>query len=195
MNERGRIGYRAVAIGASSGGHKAIAAILAGLPERLPFSMIVVLHRGHEPGSYLERSLDKKYGFRVKQADDKETIERGTVYFAPPDYHLLVEDDQTFSLSADPPVNYSRPSVDVLFESAAEVFGPELMGVVLTGANHDGSRGLARIRALGGLAVVQDPASAEFAAMPRSAVETASPEYVMSIEEMPRFLLEPGRKP
>lgn len=194
MSKRENSGFRAVVIGASSGGFTAITTILVGLPESFSFSILVVLHRGRETGNYLEQSLNEKCMFPVKQAEDKEKIETGTVYFAPPDYHLLVEDDRTLSLSSDPPVNYSRPSVDVLFESAAEVFGPELVGIVLTGANQDGSRGLARIRALGGVGAVQDPVSAEFSTMPRSALEAASPEYVMPAEEMSRFLSGLGRK-
>lgn len=195
MNERLNRKYAALVIGASNGGLAAITTILSGLPERFSFSIIIVLHRSRESSTLLEKSLDDKLGFPVKQAGDKEPIEKGTVYFAPPDYHLLVEDDRTFSLSADAPVNYSRPSVDVLFESAAEVYGPELIGIILTGANHDGSRGLARVRDLGGVAVVQDPASAESSIMPQKAIAAASPKYILSLENMPHLLMELGREP
>jgi two-component system chemotaxis response regulator CheB len=182
--------YRAVVIGTSSGGQDALSEILSGLPETFSFSIMVVIHRGHEAGDYLERSSNEKCRCRIKQADDKETIETGTVYFAPPDYHLQVEDDGTLSLSADPPVNYSRPSVDVLFETSADYFNAELVGIVLTGANNDGSRGLKRIGRAGGMTVAQDPDSAQWPYMPRSAVETARPKLVLRLEEIVRFILD-----
>lgn len=195
MNERFKQKYRALVIGASSGGLAAITSILYGLPERLPFAVVIVLHRSRESSTLLEKSLDGKLGFPVKQAYDKQPIETGTVYFAPPDYHLLVEDDRTFALSTDAPVSYSRPSVDVLFESAAEVYGPQLIGMVLTGANQDGSRGLARVRDLGGVTMVQDPVSATSRIMPQSAIEAVSPKYILSLENMPHLLVELGREP
>lgn len=180
---------QAVVIGASSGGPTALGKILVALPKRFPFSIMIVLHRGPTAGDYLERSLDAQCRCQVKQAHDKEVIETGTVYFAPPDYHLLVEDDGTLSLSVDPPVNYSRPSVDVLFESASDQYGAGLVGIVLTGANNDGSRGLTRIGKRGGQTVVQDPEAAEAAHMPRSAIGMALPDLVLPVEEISRLLL------
>jgi two-component system chemotaxis response regulator CheB len=188
MKAGGKRKYRAIVIGASSGGPAAVSKILSGLPETFSFSIMVVIHRGHEAGDYMERSLNEKCRCRVKQADDKEAIEAGTVYIAPPDYHLQVEDDGTLSLSADSPVNYSRPSVDVLFESAADSFEAELVGIVLTGANNDGSRGLKCIGDMGGMTVVQDPTSAEWPYMPRSAVEAARPALVLPLEEISCFV-------
>ena len=193
MNKSGeKTGCRAVVIGASSGGQAAISTILAGLPKKIQFPIMIVIHRGREVGDYLERSLDKKCRCRVKQADDKEVAKAGTVYVAPPDYHLLVEDGGSLALSTGLPVNYSRPSVDVLFESAAEVFGAELIGIVLTGANSDGSRGLKRIGELGGVTMVQDPDSAESPSMPRSAIAAAHPKFVLPIEKISKFLLDFG---
>jgi two-component system chemotaxis response regulator CheB len=188
MKDGAKRKVRAVVMGASSGGQAAVSKILSGLPETFSFSIMVVIHRGHEAGDYMERSLNEKCRCRVKQADDKEVMEAGTVYFAPPDYHLQVEDDGALSLSADPPVNYSRPSVDVLFESAADYFEAELVGIVLTGANNDGSRGLRRIGEVGGMTVAQEPASAEWPNMPRSAIETARPIHILPLEKISRFV-------
>ena len=114
----------------------------------------------------------------VKEADEKEHLEAGIVYLAPPNYHLMVEKDKTLSLTVDERFNYSRPSIDILFESAAEVFGPQLIGVVLTGANSDGSYGLKTIKAAGGLVVVEDPATAEVKTMPQAALDMLFPDYV-----------------
>ncbi len=194
MNKNVKKEYRAVVIGASSGGQAAVSTILGGLPKKFQFSIMIVIHRGHEASDFLERSLDKKCKCRVKQADDKEVIETSTVYVAPPDYHMLVEDDGSLSLSIGLSINYSRPSIDALFESAAEVFCDELVGIVLTGANNDGSRGLKRIGDLGGLTVVQDPFSAESPTMPRSAIAMAHPNHVLPFDKISSFLLELGKK-
>ena len=119
---------------------------------------------------------------QVKQAEEKESIQGGTVYIAPPNYHLLIEDDHTFSLSVDNAVNYARPSIDVLFESAADVYGSDLIGVILTGNNDDGSQGLKKIKRNGGLTIVQTPESAEADGMPQAALEAVIPEYMLSLE-------------
>ncbi|MNI33801.1 Chemotaxis response regulator protein-glutamate methylesterase of group 3 operon [compost metagenome] len=120
-------------------------------------------------------------------------IKKGYVYLAPVGYHLLVELDQTLSLSVDPRVNYSRPSIDVLFESAAYVLEEHCIGIVLTGANHDGSAGLRAIKRNGGLAIVQDPESAEYRMMPQSAIETTEVDYVLTLKEMGLFLQKLGQ--
>ena len=146
--------------------------------------MILVVHRHPDSNSYLEEFLDSKCKLHVKQAEEKENIRGGVVYIAPPNYHLLIEDDRTFSLSVENAVNYARPSIDVLFESAAYVYGPELIGVILTGNNDDGSHGLKEIKKNGGLTIVQTPESAEADGMPRAAIKTAIPEYVLSLEEI-----------
>ena len=119
------------------------------------------------------RLLGQRAALAVKLAEDKEPARAGTVYLAPPDYHLLVEVDETLSLSVDEPVCHCRPSIDVLFESAADAYGPDLVGVVLTGANHDGSAGLCAIKRRGGYAIVEDPTTAEARAMPAAAIEAA----------------------
>ena len=126
----------------------------------------------------------------VKDADEKEAIRPGFVYFAPPNYHLLIETDHTFGLSIDPKVNYSRPSIDVLFESAANVYGPRLIAILLTGANNDGAKGLRLIKEKGGLVIVQDPRSAEFPFMPEAALQAVKPDFVLGLAELGRWLAE-----
>ncbi len=130
----------------------------------------------------------------VKQADEKEKILQGSVYFAPPNYHLLVEDDHTFSLTVDPAVNYARPSIDVLFETAASAYGSRLIGVILTGANSDGSLGLKKIKEMGGLTIVQAPESAEVDAMPKAAISAVRPDHVLDLEGVGSLLMDLDRQ-
>ncbi|XOF32847.1 MAG: chemotaxis protein CheB [Candidatus Electrothrix sp. YB6] len=180
--------YRAVVVGASAGGIEVFTAILAQLPAQFSLPIILVQHLRKDQ----EDSLIRLYGSRslldVQEAEEKEKIIPGRVYVAPPDYHLLIERDETFSLSADDKVNYSRPSIDVLFESAADVYGPALVGVLLTGANHDGACGLQRIREHGGLIVVQDPATARFPEMPATALARTEVDHVLAPENLGKFL-------
>ena len=152
----------AVVIGVSAGGMKALGALLPKLPQRPPYAVIIVQHVREGSDSFMADYLDRISTIHVMEADEKEIIRPGIAYMAPAGYHLLVEEDRTFSLSADPPVNFARPSIDVLFESAADAFEDRLVGIVLTGASSDGAEGLARIEAAGGgIAVVQDPETAE----------------------------------
>ena len=180
--------YRAAVIGASAGGWNALKTILGVLPEDFPLAIMVVMHRHPHSDDYLEKSLDNDCAVRVKQADEKESIISGTVYFAPPNYHLLIEDIHTLSLSVAGPVNYSRPSIDVLFESAAYVYGDTLAGLILTGANNDGAGGLKKIKDIGGLVLVQDPETAEASAMPRAAIAATDPDFVLPLGEIGAFL-------
>jgi two-component system, chemotaxis family, protein-glutamate methylesterase/glutaminase len=180
--------YRAAVIGASAGGWNALKTILGVLPEDFPLAIMVVMHRHPHSDDYLEKSLDNDCAVRVKQADEKESIISGTVYFAPPNYHLLIEDIHTLSLSVAGPVNYSRPSIDVLFESAAYVYGDTLAGLILTGANNDGAGGLKKIKDMGGLVLVQDPETAEASAMPRAAIAATDPDFVLPLGEIGAFL-------
>lgn len=180
--------YAAVVIGVSAGGMKALDTILPRLPADFKLPVIVVSHRHRNSDDYLEQHMNELCALPVKQADEKEKIIPGVIYFAPPNYHLLVEDDRTFSLSVDAPVNYARPSIDVLFESALAVFGAGLVGIVLTGANNDGSRGLKKIKQAGGLTIAQDPACAEVPHMPRAAIAAAGPDLVLSLEKIGELL-------
>lgn len=180
--------YEAVAVGVSAGGLAALGCILSELERDLPLAILIVQHMRPDSDGFFCRHLDSLCRMRVKEAEDKETIQPATVYIAPPDYHLLVEADRTLTLSADERINYSRPSIDVLFETAAEAYQKKLVGLVLTGANADGSQGLARIKQLGGLAVVQSPASAECDIMPRAAITSVAVDHIVPLEKIGQFL-------
>ena len=189
--------YELIAVGASWGGLKAVSAILSALPEDLDAAVVVAQHRGADTlDGGLASILDMRTKLKVRDVDDKEPIEPGHVYLAPPDYHLLV-DDRHFALSTDAPVRFARPSIDVLFESAAEAYGDRAIGVILTGANDDGAAGLARIKERGGVAIVQDPAEAERHEMPRAAMAATVADAILPLTEIGPFLygllLEPKR--
>ena len=169
--------YDVVVIGASWGALKGLRKILSGLPRTFELPLILVPHRGRDSEHLLAHLLEDCSQMPVSEVEDKDIIEPGHVYLAPSNYHLLVEEGH-FSLSTDEPVRFSRPSIDVTFESVADEYGPRSVGVVLTGANEDGSRGLRRIADRGGLAIVQDPATAESPLMPASALK-AVPEALM----------------
>lgn len=178
----------AVVIGASAGGIDALFTLFEGLEPPLRALILVVLHLPEDHESRLVQVFAHRLRIPVHEAQPHAPVRDGTLYFAPPGYHLLVEADRTFSLSCDPPVLYSRPSIDVLMESCAEVWGPQLAGFVLTGANEDGAHGLARVHALGGLTAVQDPVEAAHPAMPQAAVARAHPDYVLSLAGLRRLL-------
>lgn len=171
----------AVAIGASAGGIDALFKLLDGLQPPMHAPIVIVLHLPEEHESRLVEVFGHRMGVPVEEAQPHAPVRSGTVYFAPPGYHLLVEEDRSFSLSCDPPVLYSRPSIDVLLESCAQAYGPRLAGLVLTGANEDGAQGLARVKACGGLTAVQDPAEAFHSTMPRAAIAAADPDFVLPL--------------
>lgn len=177
-----------LAIGCSWGGLEALSAVLDGLPDELPAAVVVVQHRLHRP-SELAGLLAKHTSWPVCEAEDKEGIAPHRVYLAPPGYHLLVDGDH-FALSTEAPVRNSRPSVDVLFESVAAAYGPRVIGVVLTGANDDGAEGLRHVVAAGGVAVVQDPATAERPTMPAAALATGVDAIVVPLHELGSTLAE-----
>jgi two-component system chemotaxis response regulator CheB len=186
-----------IAIGASWGGLSAVSEILAALPEDLDAAVVVAQHRRMDTADGgLAMILGLRTKLAVRDADDKEPIEPGHVYLAPPDYHLLV-DGRHFALSTDEAVNFARPSIDVLFESAADAYRERAIGVILTGANDDGAAGLARIKARGGVAIVQDPADAERHEMPRAALAATVADAILPLEEIGPFLfglvLDPRR--
>jgi len=181
--------YDAIVVGVSAGGLYALTRLLENLPPDFPIPVIVVQHRARDDRSLLEEVVQQKCKVHVKQADEKELVKGGTVYFAPPDYHLLIEKDGTFSLTQDQPVNYSRPSIDVLFETAADVFKTGLLGIILTGANHDGAQGMKTISRSGGTTIAQDPATAEYPEMPNAAIKTGCIQHIMKLEDISRFLL------
>jgi two-component system, chemotaxis family, protein-glutamate methylesterase/glutaminase len=179
-------GYRLVVIGVSAGGLFALRTLMAGLPADFDIPIAVVQHRSKD-SELLCELLQECAPLVVGEANDKEPILPGHVYVGPPDYHLLVERGY-FVLSTDEPVRFSRPSVDVMFLSAADAYSPDVVGVVLTGANADGSRGLRRIADRGGLAVVQDPESSESPAMPAAALRCVPDAEVLPMPDLARFV-------
>ena len=182
--------FKAVVIGVSTGGVSALKYLLGALPADFPIPVLIVTHITPESDDGMAVLFNALCAIRVKEADEQDRITAGTVYLAPANYHLLVERGGTLSLSIDPPVNYARPSVDVLFESAAEVFGAELIGVILTGAGCDGSRGLLKIKNCAGITIVQDPADAEMDSMPQNALQLLKADYVVRLQELPEILLQ-----
>ena len=180
--------FEAVVIGGSAGGVDALVALLPALPAGFTLSVFCILHVPGNRDSRLAELFDERLPMPVKEAADKEEIAPGTVYFAGAGYHLSVERDRTFSLSCEPPVHFARPAIDVLMESSADVYGPALAGILLTGANHDGADGMARIRARGGFTVVQDPADAQVPTMPLSAIHRCEPSLILPLARIHALL-------
>ena len=174
----------AVAIGASAGGVEVLSMLLSSLPASCRLSFFIVLHIPRDRPSLLPELFSTRCALPVKEAEDKEPIQPGTVYFAPPDYHLLIDRGPAFALSSDEPVHFSRPSIDVLFDSAADIYGERLIGVILTGANQDGAEGLAAVGRAGGRTVVQDPVSAAVAYLPQATLDEGPVDFVLSLEQL-----------
>jgi len=172
-----------IVVGTSWGGLSALHQLIAGLPSDFAIPVVAVQHRHRQSGQMLTTLLQDRTSLGVCEVEDKAPIRAGNVYIAPPDYHLLI-DRGFFSLSTDEPVHYSRPSIDVTFFSAADTYGDRSVGVVLTGANADGSRGLKRIADRGGLALVQSPDTAESATMPAAAIRAVPSARVLTIQEI-----------
>jgi two-component system chemotaxis response regulator CheB len=181
--------YRAIVIGTSAGGIEASIQVLGKLPPQFALPVILVQHLHKDQDRSLIQFYNDRVPLKVEEAEEKESIQPGRIYVAPPDYHLLIERDETFSLSVDEKVNYSRPSIDVLFESAADTYGAALIGVLMTGANHDGALGLQRIKGYGGLTLVEDPATAKFSEMPRSALACTEVDHVLPLEGLGSLLV------
>lgn len=171
-----------VAVGTSLGGLNALIELLHRLPSSLPVPIVVVQHRSPAADSGLAALLQDHTALTVEEAEDKQPMSSGTVYLAPPDYHLLIEEPGLLALSTDAPVRSARPSIDVLFETAADAYGPALVGVLLTGASADGAEGLAAIKARGGRAIVQDPSTAECRTMPAAGISATAVDYVLPLE-------------
>ena len=162
--------------------------VLERLSVGLSVPVVVIQHRANEHVNLLEEVLQHRCGIKVKQADEKEKIRPGIVYVAPPGYHLLFENDHTFSLSSDGPVKHSMPSIDVSLESAAMVFGKALVAIILTGASDDGATGIRTVRKYGGLTIAQDPAEAQFPHMPQSAIDTGCVRFILPLAGISNLL-------
>ncbi len=177
-------GIDAVVIGASAGGVEVLSFLLPNLRVGCSAAFMVVMHIPRERPSLLPQVFSSRCVLPIREAEDKEPVRPGTIYFAPPDYHLLVDRGPALALSSDEPVHFSRPSIDVLFESAADIYRERLMGMILTGANRDGASGLAAIARAGGRTIVQEPGSAAAAYLPEAALAEGPVDAVLSVPEL-----------
>lgn len=178
-----------VVVGTSLGGLSALRIMLQALPGDFKAAIAIVQHRDRSSGKSLSQTLQQESRLPILDVEDKEPIRPGCVYLAPADYHLLVEPGR-FSLSVDPPVSFARPSIDVLFESAGEVYQSSTIGIVLTGANQDGAEGLAKIKAKGGYTIVQDPRTAECASMPEAAISKSVVDRILPLQRISPLLVK-----
>jgi two-component system chemotaxis response regulator CheB len=178
----------AIVIGASAGGVEALSILLPALPAELTAAVFIVLHLPRERRSLLPEIFARKCALPVREAEDKMRVEPGTVYFAPPDYHLLLDEGPQLALSIDDLVHFSRPSIDVLFESAADLYAERLLGIILTGGNEDGSAGLAAVQRVGGVTIVQEPGSAQVPLMVLSALKRSAPDFLLPLGEIAALL-------
>ena len=179
--------YELVVIGTSWGGLHALRRVLGGLPAKFDVPVVVVQHRHRDSDQLLVSLLQDHTTLNVAEVEDKSELVPGGIYVAPAEYHVLVEVGH-LALSTEEPVRYSRPSIDVTFESAADAYGSRTIGVIMTGANDDGARGLRRIADRGGAAIVQDPATAESAVMPAAALKLVPEAKVTTVEEMGKMI-------
>ncbi len=182
--------FEALVVGASAGGVQAMLELFATLPADYGLPVMVVLHLPEGHHSRLAEVFRMRVALPVKEAEDKEPVRPGVLYFASPGYHLSIEQDRSFSFSREEPQHFSRPSIDFLFESASDVYTDALAGVLLTGANDDGAAGLARIKRRGGLTVVQDPADAQVPTMPLAALALHRPDFILPLRAMPAVLAQ-----
>ena len=178
----------AVVVGASAGGVEALLNLFSDFPQDFRLPVIVVLHLPDERRSQLADIFDRRLALSVKEAEDKEQIVPGTLYFAAPGYHLSVEQDRSLSLSQEDRVHHSRPAIDFLFASAADTYGSSLLAILLTGANQDGARGLAHVKQQGGTTVVQDPTEARVDVMPRAALALHTPDHILTLSRIGSLL-------
>jgi two-component system chemotaxis response regulator CheB len=183
------VAFELIVVGASLGGLHALEAIFAALPPSLAVPLAVVQHRHRDSDDTLRLVLQRASALPIYEAEDKQPIERSTIYLAPADYHLLVE-RHSLALSTEAPVLHARPSIDVLFESAADAYGPRLIGVILTGASADGAQGLAQIKARGGCTIVQQPSTAECQVMPEAALAQCAVDHVVPLPAIAPLLTQ-----
>lgn len=181
---------KVIVMGVSAGALTVLEVILPMFPAAYPIPVVVAQHLHPHQENLLMTEYNRHCSLLVKEAQEKEPIQAGTIYFAPPNYHLLINDDRTFALSVDAKVHFSRPAIDVLFESAVDTYGAQVIGVVLTGANQDGAAGLRCIKEAGGITVVQDPETAVSAIMPRAAIAATQVDYILSVPEIGRLLVD-----
>ncbi|QRQ99942.1 chemotaxis protein CheB [Dyadobacter sandarakinus] len=175
-------------IGGSAGSLQVLFSLVPQLSASLSFAMVIVLHRGNFSDSSLSDLLSSKTPLPVREVEDKDPVQPGNIYLAPADYHLLIERERTFSLDYSEKINFSRPSIDVTFESAAEIYKSSLAGLLLSGANDDGTKGLGKIKSAGGITIVQDPETAQMPFMPHHAIHHTLVDHVLNVREMAGFI-------
>jgi two-component system chemotaxis response regulator CheB len=180
--------YKVLMIGGSAGSLEGILKIIAALPLNKHLTTVIIVHRKNESESILANLLSTRTRLSIKEVEDKEPMIDDTIYLAPADYHLLMENEKMFSLDYSEKVHHSRPSIDVSFESAAHVFGENVIGVLLSGANADGAEGLCKIQEAGGFTIVQDPASSEVDYMPKQAIAIMKPDKILKVDDIAVFL-------
>lgn len=183
---------KAIVVGASAGGIEAMMQLFCPLPPDYPLPIISVIHMPDSHNSQLADVFQQWMRIKVQDAEDKATIQKGKLYFAPAGYHLLVEQDTTFSLSCELPVNYSRPSIDLMMITAAQAYGKGLLGILLTGANLDGALGMKTIKAQGGVTIVQTPLEAKSGTMPKEAIKLQTPDLILGLSDIKNMLLRLG---
>ncbi|UFQ97894.1 chemotaxis protein CheB [Pseudomonas wenzhouensis] len=192
INLRGQVRapLQALLIGASAGGVEALLGLLDGLPADYRLPVVCLLHVPDRNDSLLADLLQRRLQLTAKEAEDKEYLRPGVVYVAPAGYHLSIESDHSFSLSREEPRHFSRPSIDILFESAADAYGEQLAAALLTGANEDGAAGLLAVQQAGGLTLIQEPADALVPTMPAAALALLEPDFLLPITAMRLLLAE-----
>jgi len=186
---------RLLVIGGSAGSLQVVLGLLTNLRAGFPLPILLILHRNNVFESSLEELLASRTDLPIKEVEEKEPVIRGTLYLCPADYHVLVEKNQTFSLDYSERIHYSRPSIDVGFRSAADVYGPGLIGLLLSGGNADGAEGLEYIQEKGGITVVQDPATADVPYMPQQAISRMKADFIVPAGELPDFINSLARLP
>ncbi len=195
MEENKRIkDCKVVIIGGSAGSLQALLQILPFVEKPISFAIVIVVHRKNTDEQTLEDLIALKAKLKVKEVEDKVKLEAGFIYIAPSNYHLLFEKNETLSLDTSEKINYSRPSIDVSFESAAEIYTSHLIGILLSGSNSDGTVGLKAIQAAGGISVVQNPLSADMPYMPNNAILHTTPDFVLKTEEILEFIIKINRE-
>lgn len=180
---------KVVIVGGSAGSLNALLQILPDIPALNAFALVIVLHRRSTDDLTLEELLKLKTSITVKPVEDKMPLSPGYIYIAPSNYHLLFEKDDFLALDTSEKINYSRPSIDVSFESAAEIYGDSLVGILLSGSNSDGTDGLKAIHNAGGVIIIQDPASADMPYMPNNAILNTTPDFILDVDGILKFLL------
>ena len=180
--------YKAIVIGCSAGGFVALKELLTPLRKDFSIPIIIVQHISPHSDNYITTYLNEHCNLNVKEADQKEIIQKGNIYFAPPNFHLLIEENFFFSLTTEERINFARPAINILFETASYAYKDKLIGIILTGANNDGSKGMKAIKKQGGLTIVQNPETAEVDSMPLNAINATKIDYILDLKQITEML-------